>query len=105
MVAIEDYEAHFALLHWDRSAEFSVTHIASSVLRRLDTRLGEFSCLPFNINIESAACTKALDATFCPSVGKRREKVDATCVTLQKHFRYARRTAEVTVNLEACRCF
>jgi hypothetical protein len=26
--------------------------------------------------------------------------VDATCVALQKHFGYARRTAEVTVNLE-----
>ena len=59
---------------------------------------------PFCGYRETAACPETGERSVRPCIGKCGKNVDTSVVALEKHFRDARRAAEVSVNLERRMC-
>ena len=77
-----------------------IAHGAVFAGLRGDARFVELSVAPVEIDHKDTACAQSFHVAVAPRVGQRRQEVQAADVTLEEHFGHARRTAEVSIDLE-----
>ena len=60
----------------------------------------ELPVAPVEIDHKGTAGAQSFHVAVAPRIGQRRQEVQTADVTLEEHFGHARRTAEVSIDLE-----